>query len=241
MIREVVNQAIDHDPDFHWRGESVTRIENLSDIIFALALAMLVSSSEPPVTVPALMSFLQSIIPVSASFAILLVIWHAHYTYFRRYGLADGKTIFLNAILIFLVLFLAYPLRFIFDALFAYILALMGNFERAQLLQLSGPESAQMMAIYATGYGLVFIVLHRMYAHALKKAALLGLSEKEKFLTQKTLWAQFSQIFLSAIVVVTSLYSPIGAMAGCLWFFNWPAALVINRVIDPKIAKIPAD
>ena len=48
MIRRALKTHLDQDPYFQWRGDSVTRIENLSDIVFALALGMLVSSSSPP-------------------------------------------------------------------------------------------------------------------------------------------------------------------------------------------------
>lgn len=235
-----MNEVIDHDPDFTWRGNDVTRIENLSDIVFALALGMLVSSSSPPLTVSELNGFLLSIVPVSAAFAILLLIWHGHYTYFRRYGLADGKAIFLNAILIFLVLFLAYPLRFIFDALFAYILSLFGNLERARALELSGGDTARMMAIYAAGYGLIFLVLHRMYAHALRSAETLALSAREIILTKITLWTFAGQIILSAFVAVGAFVTPFGAMSGFLWCLNWPAAWLIGGVYKPRLAALAA-
>ncbi|MCA1651381.1 MAG: hypothetical protein LC753_14255 [Acidobacteria bacterium] len=32
-------------------------------------------------------------------------IWHEHNMYFRRYGLQDGYTVFLNAVLLFVVMF----------------------------------------------------------------------------------------------------------------------------------------
>lgn len=129
-IRESLTAHLDHDPLFVWRGQTVTRIENLSDIVFALALGMLVSSSSAPQTFSDLQQFLISIIPVTAAFAVLLSIWNRHFVFFRRYGLADGRVIFLNACMLFVVLFLAYPLRFAFDSFFAYVLAMLGNFDR---------------------------------------------------------------------------------------------------------------
>ena len=38
MIRGEIARHLDHDPHFQWRGESVTRIENLSDIVLILAV-----------------------------------------------------------------------------------------------------------------------------------------------------------------------------------------------------------
>ena len=39
--------GLDNDPNFRWRGQAVTRIENLSDIVFALALGMLITTADP--------------------------------------------------------------------------------------------------------------------------------------------------------------------------------------------------
>lgn len=38
MIRNTTIDAFHHDPNFPWRGAFVTRIENLSDIIFAIGI-----------------------------------------------------------------------------------------------------------------------------------------------------------------------------------------------------------
>ena len=127
MIRGSISKGLDHDPNFRWRGEAVTRIENLSDIVFALAFGMLITAASPPQTMSDLSGFLFSIIPVTAAFAVLIGIWNHHFTFFRRYGVADKRIIFLNSILLFVVLYLAYPLRFAFDSLFAAITGLGGD------------------------------------------------------------------------------------------------------------------
>ena len=45
-------------------------------------------------------------------FAVLMWIWWAHHTFFRRYALTDGYTIVINTMLLFLVLYYTYPLKF---------------------------------------------------------------------------------------------------------------------------------
>ena len=49
-MRTELAKHLDHDPHFEWRGQSVTRLENLSDIVFALALGMLLLTGAPPAT-----------------------------------------------------------------------------------------------------------------------------------------------------------------------------------------------
>jgi hypothetical protein len=58
-----------------------------------------------------------SIIPIAAGFAMLVSIWNDHFLFFRRYALADGVIITLNTALLLLILYIAYPLRFVFDSL----------------------------------------------------------------------------------------------------------------------------
>lgn len=73
---------------------------------------MLISGVAAPRDVPGLREFLINIVPTALGFTVLLSLWHGHYTFFRRYGVADKTIIFLNAVPIFVVLFMAYPLRF---------------------------------------------------------------------------------------------------------------------------------
>ena len=47
-----------------------------------------------------------------------LWVWYDHYRFFRRYGLADGITTTLTGVLLFLVLFYVYPMKFLFTMLF---------------------------------------------------------------------------------------------------------------------------
>jgi len=76
MLRGEIAKGLDHDPNFRWRGESVTRIENLSDIVFALALGMIISAAVVPQSYNELKLYLVSIIPATLAFATLVGIWH---------------------------------------------------------------------------------------------------------------------------------------------------------------------
>lgn len=238
MVQDVKKQIFDNDPDFAWRGKDVTRIENLSDIVFALSLGMLVSASTPPVTASQLSSFLWNIIPVSAAFVVLLSIWNAHFTFFRRYNLADSKAVFLNAVLLLFVLFIAYPLRFIFDAFFSYILYVLGHPDRAISVELDRNSAAEMLCIYAIGYGFIFLILHRLYAHALIKQDTLDLSPREVLLTKNKLNKFVFQISLSTIVGVLAYFTALGPMAGLIWMGMWPLDAINEKITQDKMKKL---
>lgn len=237
-MRETVAKHLDHDPEFEWRGQSVTRIENLSDIVFALALGMLLLTGTPPQTFSELLVFLIGIIPVMAGFAILLLIWNAHFVFFRRYGLADNTVVFLNSSLLLVVLFLAYPLRFIFDSLFLFIIAsITGDYTALEASEMSYQTSAYGVAIFNLGYAVLFLILSLMYRHALGKADLIGLDTDERILTKRSIWMMRAQVIIALFVVICAYFTPIGAFSGSFLALNWPVGVVIGKRFTPTSVK----
>ena len=231
MIRNTVARQLDHDPRFTWRGEAVTRVENLSDIVFALALGMLVSSAQRPQTFTDLTEHLMTIAPVAAGFALLFSIWNAHFTYFRRYGVADGMIIFLNCVLLLLVLFLAYPLRFIFDALFGVIVGQMtGNWTGLERAGIGFRESGIIMGYFTAGYAMVYVVISLMYSHALARADVLNLTESERKMTLQSIWMFRCMIVVAVIVGILSTFTPLYSMSGMLMMLLWPIGMILRWV-----------
>ncbi len=229
-MRTALAKHLDHDPHFEWRGQNVTRLENLSDIVFALALGMLLLTDAPPSTYSELIEFLINIVPVGAAFAILFMMWNAHFTFFRRYGLADTKIIFLNSLLLLLVLFVAYPLRFIFDSLFGYVIyQFTADATRLIETDMDITNSARGVAIFNTGYAMIICLTSLMYQHALSKAEMLGLSENEQQLTRRTMWMFRGEMTIAATTVILALATPLGPFAGGLLILNWPNAIFWGR------------
>ncbi|MEM5515875.1 TMEM175 family protein [Henriciella sp. AS95] len=231
MIRETAMRELDHDPRFEWRGGSVTRIENLSDIVFALALGMIVSSASRPETFTQLTDHLFTILPVGAAFVLLFMIWNHHYVFFRRYGVADGKIIVLNCILLLLVLFIAYPLRFIFDGLYGFVEGLMGDWSRLEAAGITYSIAGTIMGYFALGYGLIYLIISQMYAHALKKADQLGLTPSERAMTRQSIWVFRVQIIAVTITGLCATFTPMYAFSGWLMILIWPGALLVDRLV----------
>src|SRR5205823_4956458 len=132
-----------------WPKREVLRLESFSDAVFAFALTLLVVSLEVPKTFGDLVLALKGAPAFGVCFLLLWVIWREHHRFFRRYGLDDTATVWLNAILLFVVLLYVYPLKFLFTLLLGGLLwGVQAPIERGQI----GP----LMAIYSSGYAAVF-------------------------------------------------------------------------------------
>src|SRR5215510_11243016 len=100
---------------FRMRGNEVTRLESFADAIFAFALTLIVVSLEVPKSFADLINTMRGFPAFAVCFLMLATIWNTHYKFSRRYGLHDGTTRFLTCLLLFIVLFYVYPLKFLFS------------------------------------------------------------------------------------------------------------------------------
>lgn len=158
---------------FRWRSGEITRLEAFCDVVFGFALTLLVVSLEVPRNYGELMQAVRGFVPFAVCFAQLIIIWRAHYIFSRRYGLEDGYTVFLNVVLLFVVLFYVYPLKFVFTMLF---MQLSGSTSYGSLNE---AEASVLMRIYAVGFASVFILFLLLYVHAYKLRGPLKLNPAE--------------------------------------------------------------
>jgi hypothetical protein len=110
-------------------------------------------------------------------FALLVWIWYEHNLFFRRYGLHDPWTVFVNGMLLFVTLFYVYPLKFMFDSMFAQFMpAAYPHLTRMSLVELSRAS-----AIYGLGFLVLFSLFALLYRHAYNRRVELGLTPLEVF------------------------------------------------------------
>ena len=235
MIREQLKdfKGLDHDPDFRWRGTNVTRIENLSDIAFAIALGMIISGVDAPKTYMELREFLFYLVPTGAAFAVMLQIWRIHYTFFRRYGVADQYIIRLNAGLIFVVLYLAYPLWFTFSALYSWIIGQSTNdYSKAIEMGMTSNNSVKTICFFVTGYACSQIIFALMYGHVIRKRALLQLDEHELVSTRETHIGLWWSAAISIAVVPIAMFTALGPFATFLLFLQNPGYWIGRKFLN---------
>lgn len=207
MLRDQLrSNKVGMNKDFEYRGEAQTRIETLSDGVFALAIALLVLSSSVPERFDELMLSLEDLIPFAICITLLMLVWYEHYLFFIRYGLQDAKTVALNALLLFLILFYVYPLKFLFKVLYKLFYVIITDDQEVATelftVILQPDEGPTLMIIYGAGAGLIFFVLALMYRYALKKRDELELTDREIFDTKTSL---YNNLIMGGIPVISLL------------------------------------
>lgn len=227
--------------EFEWRGGNPTRVEALTDMVFAFALTLLVVSNTPPDTFGELMDQLWGFPGFAAAFAILLLLWHSHYIFFRRYALEDGWTTALNAALLFLVLFFVYPLKYLATQLSLFLRSV---FEGAPEAPMSVQDAQSALAILSAGYVAVFLMMTALYMRALSKRAQLDLTPREQQLTRFGYAQHGIQAFVGALVLLGTLFIPLpwSPFAGFFFFLIGPLSFIAGVTLapDPKPAPKPS-
>lgn len=185
MIRQKLIEKKVGQGTFRWRSHEVSRIEGLSDAVFGFAITLLVVSLEVPTTFNELAHLMNGFGAFAISFMLLFLVWFNQHKFFRRYGLQDATTVWLNGALLFVVLFYVYPLKFLFTFLVdrftgghGEVRLPNGNVE--QMIE-TDQQMGTLMLIFGIGYFAVFAVFVLLHLHAYRKREALELTKVERF------------------------------------------------------------
>jgi len=203
---------------FRLRGREVTRVEAFSDVVFGFALTLIVVSLEVPQTFAELMETMKGFPAFAICFAILTWVWHVHHTFFRRYALSDEITIALNTVLLFVVLFYTYPLKYMFMLVTGQSRGSFGG--------------GSLMVIYGVGFAGIFVVFLAMYAHAWRLREELELNELELYDTRTNMimYASYVVIGILSATMGATLEGPAVRWAGLMYFLLGPVSAFIGYV-----------
>lgn len=131
---------------------------------------------------------------------------------------------FLNSVLLFVVLFYVYPLKFVFETW-------LGADRERDVFGGDWESTRTMMTIYAIGYIAVFVVFALLYHHAYRLRTRLGLTESETIYARAHI-AQCAVMvavgFISIAVAQTVPLRWAAAGAGLSYFLIGPAQYFVG-------------
>jgi uncharacterized membrane protein len=208
MLRKYINKKdLFGEKDFKWRGGDVSRLESLVDGVFAIAVTLLIVSRDVPATFEQFISVMWSFVGFAVTFTFLFMIWKSHYIFHRRYGLEDNTTIFLNSILIFLILFYIYPLKFLATVLIGEML-LNWVFGLNVDTNFTGHiDMRSLMLIYSSGYLMLQLIMGALYKHAYNHRNIIELTYKEKSITKFDVIINFIMASYALLSIIIAFFA----------------------------------
>ncbi len=239
MLRQhFIKKGLRAESHFKWRGGDPTRVEGLSDAVFAFAITLLVVSLEVPTSFGAMMQTMRGFFAFAICFTLLFMIWHAHYIFFRRYGLEDTYTSVLNAVLLFVVLFYIYPLKFLFTFLLGRMFGINAGIDHGTMI--AGADVPELMLVYSLGFLAIFAIFSLLYLHAYRLREQLELSEIEQVATRASIQMHLIYVAVSllsaALAFTGSIY--LAALAGWCYALLCPAQVINGVIMGRRIEKL---
>lgn len=200
--------------DFRLRGLEMTRTEVLVDAAFAFAVTLLVISFDAiPRNWDEVVLAIKAIPAFIVAVAQLVWLWYEHSKWSRRYGLDDGMTAFLSALLLIAMLIYIYPMRMMASGMFAWMTDsyLPQSFELEQWSQLAG-----MFVFLGACVSSLCLVFAWFNLYAFKRRRELLLSPRETYSTKTAAltWTGSAAIGAASIGAALSLPPPWTPFAG---------------------------
>jgi uncharacterized membrane protein len=228
----LVKRRTGEEENFSWRGEEVSRLEGLSDAVFGFSVTLLVVSLEVPDSFDELLATMRGFFAFAICFALLLAVWHEHYKFFRRYGLADNLTIALNSALLFIVLVYVYPLKFLFALLVDQTLGFDSEAIRTEQVPL-------LMVIYGAGFVAVQSVLALFYVRAYALREQLELDAHERSITREEVrgFLLNTGVGLASISIALLGGVPALSWAGFVYCLIFPLQILNSRLANARREK----
>ena len=228
MLRKYISKkSLFGEKDFRWRGGEVSRLESLVDGVFAISVTLLIVSREVPQNFQDFVNVMWTFPGFIITFTFLFMIWYAHYLFHRRYGLEDFKTILLNSLLIFVILFYIYPLKFLSEVLIGDFL--LGNV-REEIISLTNMRT--IMLIYSSGVFMIWGIITMLYKHAYNHRDLLEKNTTKEYMLVYMILSAYG---LLSVILAYFLPFHLSPLAGFIYFGIGPTIYIAIKIHKKKI------
>jgi len=221
----------------------VLRIEGFADAVFGFALTLLVVSLEVPNNFDELLATMRGFFAFAISGVLLYLVWSDHYLFFRRYGLKDNFTMNLSAVLLFVVLFYVYPLKFLFTALMDQLLldsSTQVGSSTADVVETIEPgQWPLLLVIFGVGFVVVQLVFVLMYWRAYALRDMLKLDAYEASITRQELqgFLLLAGVGLTSIAIALLGGREASDWAGWVYLLIWPLMALHGYVMAHQRRK----
>ncbi|MFD2033577.1 TMEM175 family protein [Belliella marina] len=223
-----------HDPRITYRGENATRLDNLTDAVFGIAITLLIFNLTNPNSFADLLTFTKTLPAFLISISFLVLIWNEHLAFSEIYSMNDTWLTILNTIFIALVIFFVYPLRFL-------TLFLTNNFFNTDIdVSINGDQVPYLMVYFGFVAFALYFVLYLFYQRADKTKQELNLNTFEEFYTKQQksrLLIMLSMPLLSIIItLIINEFSFIWAsvIGGVIYNLYIPLIIIWNKKFKKK-------
>ncbi len=221
--------------DFRWRGLEVSRVEGLTDAVFGFAVTLLVVALEVPTSFNGLLDVVRGLPAFIICFTLLMLFWNAHYQYHRRYGLDDALSRVITMCILVLVLFLVYPLKFLFTMLTVRLFGL--DMANPPVLD-AGWQVQWLYVIYGTGFAGAWGFYAVLYAHAWRRRTELGLNAVEARYTRAAIMEYIIHVSVCLVSITLALTTSNNWLPGTIYFLVGPLQALNGWWFGRQIAAL---
>ncbi len=228
-MRNAINQSSSHDPRIDYRGATASRLDNLTDAVFGIAITLLIFNLNNPNSFADLLTFTKTLPAFLISITFLILIWKEHRRFSEVYGLTDARLIMYNTLFIGLVIFYVYPLRFL--TLFLTNFFFQTNIQ----VSIQGNQVPALMIYYGFIAFALYFTIFLLYNRASKLKKELSFNSYESFYTRchaERAALMFAVPLISiGVTLIMTPYSFIWASVtgGFTYFLYTPALFLWHR------------
>jgi hypothetical protein len=151
--------------------------------------------------------------------------------------LQTTTVVVLNAVLLFVILFYVYPLKFLFTVVVGGLTqGLTVPQDQLNHMFTSARQVPALMVIYSLGYIAVCILFALLYHYAYTKRTELELNEYEAMRTIHAVIFQLSFAAVGALVIVLALLLPVGqaGYAGVFYSMNGVVGFALGSILGKR-------